>query len=518
MNAKKINVNPHVFISFIFIYTIIHFSFLFWFPHGMFKQIGLGIGSILAPLIASILIYQEWRRENQKEKIFWGLLFFGTIFYLIGQSLWLGHYYIFEIPPYPSYIDIFFLLHPFLFLCGLIYFVSRHENKPGMMVVLIDIFITIIVISIICWYFFIEPIYLKNPAPRLEIIVSISYPLLELLVLFGLFHTRFLLDSKTLSSSTLNSLTIATLLYVVTDSIFLFFTASDSYAFESIIEPLSALTFLLFGLSALFSKEVHDHRSFSWIKKYMNQNILHTLSIIILSLLFIPHILSTNVLLFMFLVGILLILFRQFLMLKQNKELNRLLDQTARQLEEKNEELKKTVKKLESLNRLREMEAKTDYLTGTYNRRFMEQLMHAFIKDANCHAIPFSVLLIDVDRFKSVNDQFGHDFGDKILFEIASLLQQTVRKSDVVGRLGGEEFIILLPSTEMNAALKIAERTRQLIEQSIFQFGEIQIKITISIGVTSWKMGDSFDKLYKRVDEALYEAKNIRNKVVYRSK
>ncbi|WAA09040.1 GGDEF domain-containing protein [Fervidibacillus albus] len=515
MSTKNTFLKPNAFLLFIVIYTTVYFILILLFRENKFQQFSIGIWSLLSPAITSMLLYRQWKREDQRERMFWGFLFFGSISYFIGQCLTtVYHFLFFNDPSYPSIVDIFFLLHLILFLLGFISFVSRYENKIGMSVVFTDIFITIIVLSIICWLLFIEPIYSLNPAPRFEIIVSIAYPLFALLILFGLFHIRFLLNSKPFSSLTMNSLTVATFLNYVTNCLFLYFSANDLYSFGSILDPLWSLALLLIGLSSLSNQPVYDNRTFAWVKKYLNQNTLHIMSIIALSILFVPHVLTTDVFLFLFVVGILLILFRQFLMLKQNKELTRLLNETMRKLEVKNEKLKKTVRKLESLNRLREMEAKTDYLTGVYNRRFIEQLMHAFIKDADCHATPFSVLLIDVDHFKSVNDKFGHDLGDKILFKFAYLLQRTIRKSDVVGRLGGEEFIVLLPNTETNTAFEIGEQLRQYIEQYIFHFDEIEIHITISVGVASWKPGDTFDDLYKRVDHALYEAKNTRNKVV----
>jgi diguanylate cyclase (GGDEF)-like protein len=168
-----------------------------------------------------------------------------------------------------------------------------------------------------------------------------------------------------------------------------------------------------------------------------------------------------------------------------------------------------------------EHESVTDPLTGIYNRRYLEPRLADEIARASRYHAPLSVLLIDVDRFKRVNDEHGHQAGDVVLKGLARLIVQTVRVTDIVARYGGEEIIVLAPSTSRKTARSLAERLRAKIETASFPVpdqagGNIgALRVTVSIGVAC--LGpDARDArtLIRRADEALYEAKGAgRNRV-----
>jgi two-component system cell cycle response regulator len=161
--------------------------------------------------------------------------------------------------------------------------------------------------------------------------------------------------------------------------------------------------------------------------------------------------------------------------------------------------------------------AATDALTGLYNRRFMEKQLSALTVSAANRGKALAVLMIDVDYFKSINDNHGHDVGDRVLQELASRMRDGLRALDIPCRTGGEEFIIVLPETEKSVALRIAERLRKLISSKPFNAGAKPgaLNITVSIGVAAFEhTDDDMDKLLKRADEALYRAKRDgRNRV-----
>ena len=158
-----------------------------------------------------------------------------------------------------------------------------------------------------------------------------------------------------------------------------------------------------------------------------------------------------------------------------------------------------------------------DPLTGLYNRRYMinqlEQLMHRSLMGGK----PVSLLIADIDHFKSVNDTWGHDVGDLVLKEFADRLKQGVRPMDVVCRQGGEEFVIVMPETSGDIAVTVGERVRQVIAGKPFEVQEIgqKLDITVSVGVASLTGSrDTADAFLKRADEALYVAKSSgRNRV-----
>jgi two-component system cell cycle response regulator len=162
--------------------------------------------------------------------------------------------------------------------------------------------------------------------------------------------------------------------------------------------------------------------------------------------------------------------------------------------------------------------AVTDQLTGLHNRRYMTGQLGALVTRAVRGGDPVSALMIDIDHFKKVNDNFGHDVGDEVLREFAVRLASNVRAIDLPCRYGGEEFVVIMPGTRLEDAGKIAERIRRHVAGSPFRLsgGAEPLSVTISIGVaTTTGEGDSAEALLKRSDEAVYAAKAAgRNTVI----
>jgi two-component system cell cycle response regulator len=162
--------------------------------------------------------------------------------------------------------------------------------------------------------------------------------------------------------------------------------------------------------------------------------------------------------------------------------------------------------------------AVTDPLTGLHNRRYLDSHLVALFEDAVVRGRQISILLLDVDRFKSINDTYGHDAGDEVLREFALRVRAHTRGIDVVARFGGEEVVVLVPDTPLDAARVVAERIREQVESRPFaiQGAARSVQVTVSIGVAARQVGDtSGADLLKRADLALYRAKDEgRNRVV----
>jgi len=157
-------------------------------------------------------------------------------------------------------------------------------------------------------------------------------------------------------------------------------------------------------------------------------------------------------------------------------------------------------------------QALVDPLTGVFNRRYMERCLSDAIERLRRNSAPTSLLLIDVDRFKSINDQYGHATGDSVLRGIVSLIQKRSRKLDLLFRIGGEEFMLLLPGTREAAAALVAEDLRASTAESRLLE---DWQVTLSIGVAELRPGESPDSWMKHADDALYGAKKAgRNRVV----
>lgn len=156
----------------------------------------------------------------------------------------------------------------------------------------------------------------------------------------------------------------------------------------------------------------------------------------------------------------------------------------------------------------------TDTLTSLGNRQALELCSLREIKLAQRHQKSLSLLVIDIDHFKSVNDKHGHLAGDAVLSHIAKLISDTLRESDQVFRYGGEEFVALLSETHMDQAFQTAERIRKAVQLAPIENNKALIKITTSVGIASIAPSDDFNALFQRADDALYQAKaNGRNQV-----
>jgi two-component system cell cycle response regulator len=153
-----------------------------------------------------------------------------------------------------------------------------------------------------------------------------------------------------------------------------------------------------------------------------------------------------------------------------------------------------------------------------YNRRYMETHLSALVEQAASRGKPLTALVLDIDFFKSINDTYGHDAGDDVLREFATRIRKSIRGIDLACRFGGEEFVIVMPETDMGVATIVAERLRRRIASEPFaiQQGASSIEVTISIGLAALDAGDvNAGNILKRADQALYRAKRDgRNRVV----
>lgn len=171
-------------------------------------------------------------------------------------------------------------------------------------------------------------------------------------------------------------------------------------------------------------------------------------------------------------------------------------------------ELSVSRKKLQSsLSVIREM-AIHDDLTGFYNRTHLMDLIDTESNRSIRNGTVFSLAMIDIDKFKSINDTYGHQTGDYVLKTFAAVLRSVLRKTDFCGRYGGEEFLVVLTQTDLQAAKIFAERIRDCVEKSLFPSLGPDSKVTVSIGLTAYKMQENIERTISRADEALYRAKN----------
>ena len=185
-----------------------------------------------------------------------------------------------------------------------------------------------------------------------------------------------------------------------------------------------------------------------------------------------------------------------------------------KELFKKNRSLARRTEELKNKNEIFKNLALTDDLTGLYNRHFLKDQLQKEMDLADKENNPLSLILVDLDHFKLVNDIYGHPAGDSVLIQTSILLEKLVRNQDIIARIGGEEFIVILPNTNLDTAFTIAERLRKNIEQ--YEFPIVK-HITASMGVAEKRPFETIKSLYVRVDNALYKAKESNRNCVAKS-
>jgi diguanylate cyclase (GGDEF)-like protein/PAS domain S-box-containing protein len=177
-------------------------------------------------------------------------------------------------------------------------------------------------------------------------------------------------------------------------------------------------------------------------------------------------------------------------------------------LERAHVELAQKLAEIEHLNAKLNEQALRDPLTGLYNRRFFHASMERELARVRRESVPLSLVLVDLDHFKQINDTYGHAAGDAVLKHVANLLVTHSRSSDLACRMGGEEFVVVLPGASLQAARMRADAWRELLGRQIIPTGDKAVRVTLSAGVASLRDGsESTDVLLARADEALYRAK-----------
>ena len=202
-------------------------------------------------------------------------------------------------------------------------------------------------------------------------------------------------------------------------------------------------------------------------------------------------------------------------LLKQIKKITKVGDANQRKLLQAYNQIDEQKLKLDIAYKKLDQLARIDPLTGLSNRRdFLEKVTNEknrFERDNKS----FAFILSDIDNFKSFNDTYGHDCGDFVLQKVAEVFSNTIRKQDALGRWGGEEFILLIPGSDPDTAMKIGEKLRVAVTSNTYHFGDLALNITMTFGVSLYEGKSSIDQCIKAADEALYSGKQQgKNRVI----
>lgn len=204
-----------------------------------------------------------------------------------------------------------------------------------------------------------------------------------------------------------------------------------------------------------------------------------------------------------------------FLLRKKTEKVNK----QMRNIDHLNRELRSALENLDSRNMEIQQLVITDKLTGLYNRHYLMTVLEDEVMRYTRKGYEFSILMLDIDNFKSLNDTYGHLFGDEVLAGLSRILKRVTRNYDRAFRFGGEEFVVVLPETDQTIAWMVAERLKEAVAEKQFYAdtdkGEEKVNRTVSIGIANYAENMSIEELLKQADDALYAAKSQgKNRVV----
>lgn len=471
--------------------------------------------SACAPLAAAIVLFIVYRKIPTKEKFFWLLVSLGCFSYVIAEGLWIYTENVLgkEIQ-YPGWTDLFYFLHIAFYLAALLYHGWQVRRNLQPVKFIFDMGIIMAVFTALSWHFIIRGL-ITDPASLLALIVSASYPIGSLMLLFGLIS--FLGGSVPLfSRQVLNLIAASLLIQIAADTIYLYASATGSYFSGSLYDPLWSLSLLLMALAGLYALEDQAARAPEPQLPRISSAIELLLPYLSMAILFVVMIFEQkngmNGLIAGAAVLILLVIVRQVLTLTENRklldqyhQLNEQLEhkigQRTSELSEKNEQLNEAMQQMKHM-------AYHDVLSGLPNRRLFLDKLTVAIAEARIRSHKVAVVFVDLDRFKNINDTYGHEFGDLLLKGFSRNITEALRKDDVVSRQGGDEFTLILNNiSQEEDIIPLIRRIQAVVEQPVNVNGQ-DLNISMSLGIAIYpENGRTTEELMKNADIAMYHAK-----------
>jgi diguanylate cyclase len=517
-SSKKIQ--NHL-LGFILLYTLFYYGWLYLFrENNALKIVGGDLLSFFAPFIASIWLFLIVKKTKNRGNYFWLFLFFGTLSLCIAEGIW--DYYELILKrgvPFPGWADLFYILQIVFYLFAFLYKLYEKKESYSMLRFLFDIVIIMIVTTTLSWRFILQDIFTDPSLTNTALLVSAAYPIGDLVLIFGAV-SMLLSSNEILPKKVLLFISAGLFFQIFADIAYMYLIAGELYESGSLLDPLWPLAGMLIGLSGFYSSEEDSknkkkqnssiHKNQLGIKR---QLIPYAAIIILLSIWYVEQS-SADSLLIGLLLSSLLVLIRQVITIIQNNSLLLQLQHLNEELEEKVSDRTKelSVKNKQLTRMIKHMEhiAYHDGLTGLPNRRMFEAKLTEAIKKAEKEKNLAAVLFIDLDRFKNINDTFGHGFGDLLIRNVAQRLRKGVENRFIVSRQGGDEFTILLDSvSSIEYVQQIAERISKLSQKS-FLIEEQEIRTSFSIGIAIYPMdGENVESLLKNADAAMYRTKEL---------
>lgn len=509
-SQERINKLKRAAVAALVIYVTIYYALLLLLRKdhaAMASDLMSPVGIILSMIILYCAIHFSYEKQARWILI---VLFWGAAAYLLGDIQSAYDELIQGSRPFAAACDIYYTISAILILIGFFLYVPQTSRTSAMRSGF-DVFIMMIIYLSIESKYILMPVMNDRTLSNIEKFSSLVYPFFDaglvmamLLMFFNDGDDRRCYKSKLMLA--------ITGIWLFADQVLSIQTINGTYQSGTWLDPLWAASFIGLSIVGLKSAEFHllppesiDNKVQDRQGGIINKNTFLTYGIMITFMVmwcfnyYKQEPLSIGGITIIF-----LIIIRQYFSMRENKNL-------MRSLIKSNEDLQEVKSRIE-------YELRTDYLTRLFNRRYIDGVIADLQKSAVANSSPFSVLVLDIDHFKNVNDQYGHSTGDQVLQQIAEIIGKNIRRDDIAARWGGEEFIIILPDTREKFAYHIGERIRREIEQWYFKSENVQgrIPLSVSVGISEVNSAEiDFSKVLIRADQGMYEAKYAgRNRTV----
>jgi diguanylate cyclase (GGDEF)-like protein len=482
---------------------------------------------------ALVLAAKESSRISKRLAVGWGILAIAQFSFALGDILWAVLELGFKSSPFPSIADGPYLLFYPLFLIGITSIPSKRLTLAEWLKRSLDLSIVMIAASLGFWIFLIGPIIgSENTTPFLEKFLTAAYPVGDLILLFALLIIIYYRSEKFILGS-IWILALGSILMIITDSLYSHQALLGTYTSGNILDLGWVLTYMLFTFAGIYqataAQTYKEEDTLPYKNIVIQEKTYHALAYMpyvwVISAIYLlqkyhnsSFLINSNALFIG--VGCIIgfVLIRQIIALS---EINHLLTNLkkaldlgnlqAAELNQSNHDLQQEIIKRQKVEEQLLHDALHDGLTGLANRvLFLDRLNHAIEVAKRDPDFQYSVLFLDIDNFKLINDSLGHLSGDETLIEISQRLRNCIRSIDTVARLGGDEFVILLEHTyEENSTISVANRILAEIQVPYVKKGK-EILITCSIGIIQGISDyDYTEDVLRDVDIALYRAKEL---------
>ncbi|WP_281888632.1 GGDEF domain-containing protein [Paenibacillus sp. YYML68] len=464
-------------------------------------------------ITAAVIVLASLRgMHNRRDRMAWTCFAISLVWYSIYDMCWRWNDYLIWKTgiDYGMVKEIYFLGVPLFLFAGLLVYLYK-MSVPHLMENLFDLLFAAAVVLYLDWTYFLYPVFqLETFQELLQVSGMMVYSLTATFAIFGLIYFILSRWQKGTIHIQLLYLTVGAVAGKIENYFYYYMFLNETFTSGHVLDVLWTINLFLIALSGYITKERSMaavlHRSPSHAR-VSNSVFSYALTIVLL----LAFLLSRPQL-DAFTVGIFIVfglmLLRQLFSVIENTRLVRKLEKANEHISSKNLQLEEAMVGLKQLHAEADRLAKSDFLTSLYNRRHMMTLLHSQVTAAINSRKPVSLILLDIDYFKSINDTYGHECGDFVLQQAAQLLQGAVVESEAaVGRYGGEEFLIVLSDCAEERAAVIAERIRAAIAGTFLHYQEQRLHMTASLGVTGYRSPETVDEWIRRADELLYEAK-----------